>query len=215
MGKKTEPAILGVQEDQRGQPLVTPSRHPHNAPRLDKVSPAAAPLAAEHWALALGRSTQMPGPFEIRTDDLSGPEVAALLQEHLESVAQHSPPESVHALDFDALRAPEVTFWSVGKGSDLVGCGAFKELDASHGELKSMRTALSHLHKGVATALLKHMLSVARKRGYRRLSLETGSMEAFVPARALYARFGFELCGPFANYVDDPFSVFMTRELET
>ncbi|MDP3936622.1 MAG: GNAT family N-acetyltransferase [Deltaproteobacteria bacterium] len=136
------------------------------------------------------------------------------MQEHLESVALYSPPESIHALDLVALRSPDVTFWSVWQGADLVGCGALKELDASHGELKSMRTASSHLREGVAAALLEHMLEVARKRGYRRLSLETGSMEAFAPARALYARFGFELCGPFADYVEDPYSVFMTRELK-
>ncbi len=152
-------------------------------------------------------------PFEFRADDLSGPAVVGLLQEHLESAALHSPPESVHALDLEALRAPEVTFWSVWQGSELVGCGALKELDASHGEVKSMRTASSHLRRGVAAALLEHMLNVARKRAYHRLSLETGSMEAFAPARALYARLGFELCGPFADYVDDPYSVFMTREL--
>ena len=156
----------------------------------------------------------MPGPFEIRADDLSGPEVAALLQEHLASVALHSPPESVHALDLEALRAPEVSFWSVWQGSELVGCGALKELDASHGEIKSMRTASSHLRKGAAATLLEHIVNVARKRAYRRLSLETGSMEAFAPARALYARFGFEPCGPFADYVEDPYSVFMTRELK-
>ncbi len=155
----------------------------------------------------------MPIPFEIRVDDLSGPEVAGLLQEHLESVVLHSPPESVHALDLEALRAPDVTFWSVWQGSELVGCGALKELDASHAEVKSMRTASSHQRRGVAAALLEHMLNVARQRAYRRLNLETGSMEAFAPARALYARFGFELCGPFADYVDDPYSVFMTREL--
>ena len=157
----------------------------------------------------------MPDSFEIHVDDLSGSEVAALLQEHLESVALHSPPESVHALDLEALRAPGVTFWSVRQGSELVGCGALKELDATHGEIKSMRTASSHLRKGVAAALLEHMLNEARKRAYRRLSLETGSMEAFAAARALYARFGFEPCRPFADYVDDPYSVFMTKELGT
>lgn len=155
----------------------------------------------------------MPTRFKIRVDDLSGPEVAALLQEHLDTVALLSPPESVHALDLEALRAPEMTFWSAWQDSRLAGCGALKELDARHGELKSMRTASSHLRQGVATALLEYMLNVARKRGYRRLSLETGSMEAFAPARALYARFGFEPCGPFADYVDDPNSVFMTRAL--
>jgi len=121
----------------------------------------------------------------------------------------------VHALDLEGLRAPEVDFWSAWLGSELVGCGALKELNASHGELKSMRTAASHLRKGVAAAILEHMMNVARKRAYRQLSLETGSMEAFAPARALYARFGFELCGPFADYVEDPYSVFMTRELRT
>ena len=154
-------------------------------------------------------------PFDIRADDLSGPEVVTLLREHLESVALHSPPESVHALDLEGLRAPEVDFWSAWLGSELMGCGALKELNASHGELKSMRTAASHLRKGVAAAILEHMMNVARKRAYRRLSLETGSMEAFAPARSLYARFGFKPCGPFANYVEDPYSVFMTRELGT
>ena len=153
--------------------------------------------------------------FEIRADDLSGPEVAGLVQEHLDAVALLSPRESVHALDLEAMRAPDVTFWSVWQGPELVGCGALKELDARHGEVKSMRTASSHLRRGVAAVLLEHMLAVARERVYRRVSLETGSMEAFAPARALYARFGFEVCGPFAAYVHDRNSVFMTRELET
>ena len=125
----------------------------------------------------------------------------------------HSPAESVHALDLEALRAPEVTFWTVWQASELAGCGAIKELDANHGEIKSMRTASSHLRKGVAAVLLDHILSVARERGYRRLSLETGSVEAFAPARALYGRFGFRLCAPFADYVEDPYSVFMTLEM--
>lgn len=151
--------------------------------------------------------------LEIREDDLSGPEVAALLREHLDSVVQHSPPESVHALDLEALGAPEVTFWSVWDGARLAGCGALKELDPAHGELKSMRTAATHLRRGVAATLLAHMIDVARRRGYRRLSLETGAAEAFAPARSLYASFGFERCGPFGDYRDDPFSVFMTRVL--
>lgn len=153
-------------------------------------------------------------PFDIRIDDLRGPAVAALLQHHLESVAQHSPPESIHAFDIDALRAPNVMFWCAWDESVLAGCGALKELDEGHGELKSMKTAPSHLRRGVATALLEHMIGVARQRGYRRLSLETGSMEAFAPAHAFYARFGFEPCGPFGDYVEDPFSVFMMRVLE-
>lgn len=156
----------------------------------------------------------MPGPFDFREDDLSGPEVAALLHEHLASVAQHSPPESVHAFDLAALRAPDVTFWSVWQGSELVGCGALREIDGTHGEIKSMRTASAHLRKGVAAALLGHLLNEARRRAYRRLSLETGSMDAFAPAHALYVRFGFEPCGPFADYVEDPYSMFMTLELK-
>jgi putative acetyltransferase len=151
--------------------------------------------------------------MEIRIDDLSGPQVQRLLREHLDGMAQHSPPESIHALDLDGLRQPAITFWSLWQGAELLGCGALKELDACHGEIKSMRTAASHLRKGVAARLLQHILEEAQRRGYRRLSLETGSMAAFAPAHALYARFGFAFCGPFADYVEDPNSVFMTRTL--
>ncbi len=151
--------------------------------------------------------------MDIRIDDLSGPEIARLLQEHLDEMFLHSPPESVHALDLETLRRPEITFWTVWKDGALMGCGALKALDASHGEIKSMRTARDHLRKGVAATLMRHILRVARERGYRRLSLETGSPDAFLPARAMYERFGFEECGPFADYVEDPYSVFMTIEL--
>ena len=151
--------------------------------------------------------------MDIRVDDLSSPEIARLLHLHVQSAALHSPPESVHALDLEALRRPEVTLWSVWQNSELMGCGALKELDSRHGEIKSMRTASSHLRKGVAARLIRHILDEARRRSYRRLSLETGSMEAFAPARSLYARFGFKPCGPFAAYVEDPYSVFMTREV--
>jgi len=128
-------------------------------------------------------------------------------------MALHSPPESIHALDLDALRKPEITFWSAWEDGELMGCGAIKELDSRHGEIKSMRTASAHLRKGVAAALLRRMFDEAKRRSYRQLSLETGSTEAFAPAHRLYAAFGFKLCGPFADYVDDPFSVFMTREV--
>jgi len=151
--------------------------------------------------------------MDIRLDDLNGPEINKLLQEHLYSMTLHSPPESMHALDVEKLRIPDITFWTVWQDSELIGCGALKELDAAHGEIKSMRTASAHLRKGVATALLTHILEEARKRSYRRLSLETGSMEAFRPARSLYARFGFKPCIPFADYAEDPNSVFMTIEL--
>lgn len=119
----------------------------------------------------------------------------------------------MHALDIEGLREPEVTFWSARQESDLLNCGALKQLDARHGEIKSMRTASVHLRKGVAAGLMRHILEEAQRRSYRRLSLETGSMDAFAPARSLYLRFGFQLCGPFADYVEDPYSVYMTREL--
>ena len=151
--------------------------------------------------------------MDIRVDDLRGPAIARLLQEHLQSMALHSPPESVHALDLAALRKPDITFWCAWQDDALLGCGALKELDSFHGEIKSMRTASAHLRKGVATRLLAHILDEARRRSYRRLSLETGSMQAFTPARSLYTRLGFRPCGPFAAYVEDPHSVFMTREL--
>jgi putative acetyltransferase len=152
-------------------------------------------------------------PMKIKIDDLKGPEIYELLQEHLRSMSLLSPPESVHALDIEELRQPDITFWTVWENGELLGCGALKELDARHAEIKSMRTSSLHLRKGVARNLLEHILEEAKRRGYSRLSLETGSMEAFEPARKLYANFGFTYCGPFADYVEDPYSVFMTREL--
>jgi putative acetyltransferase len=151
--------------------------------------------------------------MQIRIDDLGGPEIAALLAEHLRSMHALSPPESVHALPLDGLKRPEVTMWSAWEGGELLGCGALKQLDPSHGEVKSMRTASRHLRRGVASALLRHIIEDARRRAYRRLSLETGSQDAFAPARSLYARFGFTPCGPFADYTDDPNSYYMTRLL--
>ena len=151
--------------------------------------------------------------MEIRLDKLRSREIIGLLNEHLHSMALHSPPESVHALDLEGLRQPNVSFWSAWDGMELLGCGAIKELDGRHGEIKSMRTASGHLRKGVASALLEHILSEAGKRSYQRLSLETGSAPAFAPARKMYARFGFLPCEPFADYGPDPHSVFMTRTL--
>lgn len=151
--------------------------------------------------------------MEIKVDDLNGHEVSQLLLEHLHSMRRISPPESVHALDVDGLRKPEVTFWTVWENGELLGCGALKELDHEHGEVKSMRTASQHLRKGVARRLLAYILEEARRRGYRRISLETGSQKEFEPAHNLYTACGFMFCGPFADYVDDPNSVFMTRKL--
>ena len=151
--------------------------------------------------------------MEIKRDDLTGAEIAELLREHLANMADNSPPESVHALPIEQLRKPDITFWSVWDGSQLLGCGALKELDPRHGEIKSMRTASAHRRKGVAARLLEHILDEARRRKYNRVSLETGSMAAFIPAHRLYTKFGFKECGPFAQYVEDPNSIFMTKEL--
>lgn len=152
--------------------------------------------------------------MDIRLDDLTGQAVIDLIAEHLQGMAEHSPPESVHALDVDKLRASDITFWSAWDGDELLGCGALKELSAEHGEIKSMRTVSAHLRKGVARTILRQILEEAKRRGYRRLSLETGSMEAFDAARRLYESLGFHYCEPFADYVEDPNSVFMTKELE-
>jgi len=151
--------------------------------------------------------------MRIFEDDLSSDKVVRLLGEHLDGMHRHSPPGSVHALDLNGLRAEDVTFWTIWNGSELLGCGALKELDAAHGEIKSMRTALRHLRKGVGSAMLSHLLIEARARGYTRLSLETGSGPAFDPAISLYRASGFSDCGPFADYEAGPFSRFMTRLL--
>jgi putative acetyltransferase len=151
--------------------------------------------------------------MEIRIDDLTGAEIRELLDEHLTNMRSISPPESTHALPLEGLRKPDVTFWTAWEKGELLGCGALKELDAEHGEIKSMRTVSRHLRKGVAKALLDYIIGEAECRGYRRLSLETGSMEAFEAARQLYARAGFTYCAPFADYIEDPNSVFMTREV--
>ena len=151
--------------------------------------------------------------MRIIVDDLSGLEIAEFLEEHIKEMAAITPPESMHALDIDGLRKPDVTFWSVVDGETLVGCGAIKELDASHVEIKSMRTAPSHKNRGVASRLLQHMIAEVRERGCPRLSLETGSTDFFAPARGLYEKHGFEYCEPFAAYQEDPNSVFMTKLL--
>ena len=151
--------------------------------------------------------------MEIRVDDLSRPEVIEFLNDHLQNMIHVTPPGSVHALDIEALKKPEITFWSVWDGSILIGCGAIKELDPQHAEIKSMRTASSYLGKGVASHLLEYILTEARRRKYKRVSLETGSFDAFKPARNLYTKFGFTYCQPFSDYIKDPNTVFMTIEL--
>lgn len=151
--------------------------------------------------------------MRIQIDDPARPDVYALLQEHLRNMHELSPPESVHALDVSKLRDPEITFWTVREGELLLGCGALKEMDPAHGEVKSMRTPSALRRRGAGRAVLAQIVRVARERGYRRLSLETGSMPAFAPAQRLYESFGFVYCAPFGEYEADPNSVFMTLSL--
>jgi putative acetyltransferase len=151
--------------------------------------------------------------MKIEVEDPALPDVRALLEEHIRNMRELSPPESVHALDIARLRGSEITFWTVREGSLLLGCGALKELSPRHGEIKSMRTPLALRRCGAGRAVLTHIIAEARARGYERLSLETGSMEAFIPARRLYESFGFSYCGPFGEYKPDPNSVFMMLRL--
>ena len=151
--------------------------------------------------------------LHIREDDPAGQAVAHLLREHLEDMNEISPPGSVHAFELERLRSSDVTFWSAWEDDELLGCGALRELDSRSGEVKSMRTAEAHRGRGVASKVLEHIINEAERRGYECLNLETGAMPEFAPARALYVRYGFELRGPFAEYTNDPNSVFMTKQL--
>ncbi len=151
--------------------------------------------------------------MEIREGGLEEPQVVALLEVHFAGMLANSPAGSCHFLDLSGLKGPDVTFWTAWDGDDLLGCGALKELDPVHGEIKSMRTAAEHLRRGTGAALVSHILRTARARGYKRVSLETGSGKAFDAAHALYRQFGFTECGPFADYKEDPFSRFLSRVL--
>jgi putative acetyltransferase len=149
----------------------------------------------------------------FRLDDLSGEATRALIARHLQGMHAHSPAESVHAFDVDQLRQPGVTFWSAWRGGTIVGCGALKELGGARGELKSMRVADAFLGRGFGRAMLEHLVAEARARGMTSLWLETGSAPAFTPALRLYESAGFVRRGPFDGYVEDPFSIFMSRDL--
>jgi putative acetyltransferase len=149
----------------------------------------------------------------FRADDLTGEPTRALIRRHLAGMRETSPPESIHALDVDGLRAADVTFWSAWLGDDIVGCGALKRLDDRRGELKSMRVADRFLGRGYGRAILEHLIAEARSRGMESLWIETGSTEPFAPALRLYESAGFVRCGPFGDYRDDPFSVFLTRTI--
>ena len=151
--------------------------------------------------------------MEIKVDDLTGEKTAELINEHLAGMLEITPAESVHALPLEKLKQPNITFWSVWDQDDLMGCGALKEITLAHAEIKSMRTATPHLRKGVASKLIEYLLKEAKQRGYERVSLETGASEDFLPARRLYEKYGFSHCGPFADYKDDPNSVFMMLDI--
>lgn len=151
--------------------------------------------------------------MQIEIDDPSRADVYALLEEHLRNMHELSPPEGVHALDVSRLKVPDITFWTVRDGEQLLGCGALKQLSSDHGEIKSMRTPLALRRRGAGRAVLNHILSVAKQRGYTRLSLETGPAASFGAAHTLYKSAGFMECGPFGDYKLDPYSVFMTLDL--
>jgi putative acetyltransferase len=155
----------------------------------------------------------VPG-LRIVPDDLTGAQILALLQLHLDDMHRWSPPESVHAMPTERLRQPDVTFFAAWDAEVLAGCGAIKHLDATHGELKSMRAAPAYRSCGIGRAILDHLLAEARARGYTRVSLETGRPEPFRPAQALYLANGFVECPPFGEYVSDDFSLCMTKVLE-
>ncbi|QJR82912.1 GNAT family N-acetyltransferase [Alteromonas pelagimontana] len=152
--------------------------------------------------------------MEIAIELLESQDVIQLLEEHLDDMRKTSPPESVHALDIVGLQHASVTFWTARAEGRLLGCIALKELTPAHGEIKSMRTAITARKRGVASALLQHVIHTAKARGYATISLETGSMDFFAPARALYTRYGFTYCSPFGNYREDPNSRFMTLSLQ-
>jgi len=151
--------------------------------------------------------------MEIRLDDLTHPAIHALLEEHLASMRALSPAESVHALDLARLRDPSISFWTAWEGDTLLGCGAVRELDPLHGEIKSMRTPAALRRRGAGKAILQHIIAVARARGYQRLSLETGPQQGFSEAHALYLGAGFVDTGPFGDYKPDAFSRFLTLKL--
>lgn len=150
---------------------------------------------------------------EISVDDPRAEDVRELLRRHLVFANTHTPPQDVHALDIDGLLDPAVTFFSFRLGGELLGVGALKRLDGHHAELKSMHTAEGARGRGIGRAMVDHLIGVARDRGFRQVSLETGSMPAFAPARSLYAKAGFRPCGPFGSYRPSPSSTFMTLPL--
>ena len=151
--------------------------------------------------------------MKIKPDDLSGSDIACFLQQHIRDMQAVSPPESKHALDLNGLRQPDIQFWSVWQHEKLVGCCALKTLSKTHGEIKSMRVARQARGMGVGKIMLQHLINIAKNNGMSRLSLETGTMDFFAPARHLYKETGFVPCPPFAQYKRDPNSCFFTLAL--
>ncbi|MEO3776524.1 GNAT family N-acetyltransferase [Micromonospora sp. B11E3] len=151
--------------------------------------------------------------LSIERADFTAPDLSAFLQAHLDDLAPTAPAESRHALDLGGLQTPDVRLWVASVGGQIVGTGALANLEPGHEELKSMRTDPERRGQGIATRILDHLVQNARGRHIHRISLETGSMGFFAPARALYAKAGFVPCAPFGSYTEDPNSVFMTKTL--
>ena len=170
--------------------------------------PGCAPACAGARLLALSG-------IRIREDDLAGDDIARFLREHLEEMYEITPPQSVRAFDLEALRSPGITFWSAWRKDKLLGCAALREIDAGTGEIKSMRVSKAHRGEGLGSKILEHIIGEAKRRDYEYLKLETGALPEFEAARAFYLRYGFEYCGPFADYPDDPNSAFLEKRLRT
>lgn len=151
--------------------------------------------------------------IDIRPDDLASAEMADLIATHAQTMLAASPPESCHFLPIDGLRQPSVSVWSMWEEGALIGCGALKDLGNGEGEIKSMHTRAHLRGKGLGRRMLEHILGEAKARGYTGLWLETGSMDAFIPARRLYESYGFTYAGPFGDYAEDPNSVFMHLQM--
>lgn len=169
---------------------------------------------AEYGRMAVRGAGPFSSPLEIAVDDPTRDDVRLVLERHLAYAHEHSPAEHVHALAVASLTHPTVTFVSARVGDVLLGVGALRELDAGHGELKSMHTIAEARGRGVGSAIVGHLVDLARSRSYRRVSLETGTMDAFAPARSLYLRNGFTPCEPFADYTANPYSICMTLLLD-
>ena len=151
--------------------------------------------------------------IDLLVDDLSDGAIITLLDSHRQEMHKYSPPESIHALDVNALKESNITFWGARVDGKLVGCGALKEISAGSAEIKSMKTSQSFLRNGIAEKILKEIIVEAKRRSYSELKLETGSNAAFKPAITLYEKFGFEECGPFGEYKLDPYSKFFRKRL--